>query len=828
MFLTKKEFTAAFTNKLHSMHGKGVNESTLQDKYSALAGLLRDIISRRWVETNRQYTLKGEKQIYYFSIEFLLGRLMGSNLVNCGIREQWSEWLAEMDIDLAKLENEEADAGLGNGGLGRLAACFLDSMASLQLPGHGCGIRYKYGLFEQKIIDGYQVEHPDNWLKNGSMWEYRKADKAVEVKFGGYVWSEEKGKQLVFHHENAQTVLAVPYDVPVVGYNNNTVNTLRLWSAETVQADFDLLSFNQGNYLKAVEYKYSVESISEILYPDDIHYEGRVLRLKQQYFFVSAGIQSIIRRYKKKHGNIRELAEKVAIHINDTHPALAIPELMRILMDEEGLFWEEAWQITQSTIAYTNHTIMPEALEKWPVDIMKTLLPRIYMIIEELNERFCKHLWIHYPGDWQRIKSMAIIADNYVHMAHLAVVGSFSVNGVAKIHTEILKHDVMKNFYHFYPYKFNNKTNGITHRRWLLKANPRLAGLITESISPSWIYYPQYLSALLRYSDDTVFLDQIDAIKKANKQDFAAWIMGKYGVAIDPLSIFDVQVKRIHAYKRQLMNALHILELYSLLRDNPNLDIAPRTFIFAGKAAPGYYMAKRFIKLINTLASAINNDPAVRDKIKVLFLENYSVSVGEMVFPAADVSEQISTASKEASGTGNMKFMMNGAVTLGTMDGANIEIREEAGDENTVIFGLTADQVMNYYQHGGYRPWDLYRQDERVRRVLDNLVDGILPGHREEFRNIFDSLVDRDEFFVLKDYVAYADAQNRINELYRDNRRWNRMCLANIAHSGKFSSDRTIMEYAIGIWKVNPVVIEEHPGLEEVSAPPRTHTYAHF
>mgnify|MGYP003586227806 FL=1 len=807
MYLNKSEFVVAFTNKLQSMHGKGINESTMHDKYSALAGMVRDIISNRWVETNRQYTEKGEKQVYYFSIEFLLGRLMGSNLVNCGIRDQWAEWLDEIGINLEQLENEEADAGLGNGGLGRLAACFLDSMASLQLPGHGCGIRYKYGLFEQKIIDGYQVEHPDNWLKNGSMWEYRKADKAVEVKFGGHVWPEEKGNQLIFHHENAQTVLAVPYDVPVVGYNNNTVNTLRLWSAETMQADFDLLSFNQGNYLKAVEYKYSVESISEILYPDDTHYEGRVLRLKQQYFFVSAGIQSIVRRYKKKHGNIRAIAEKVAIHINDTHPALAIPELMRILMDEEGLFWEEAWQITQSTIAYTNHTILPEALEKWPVDIMKTLLPRIYMIIEELNNRFCNHLWIHYPGDWQRIQSMAIISDNYVHMAHLAVVGSYSVNGVARIHTEILKHDVMKNFYHFYPYKFNNKTNGITHRRWLLKANPRLSSLITESISPSWIYHPQYLSTLLRYSDDTVFLDQLSSIKQANKVEFANWVQGRYGIAIDPHSIFDVQIKRIHAYKRQLMNALHVLEMYSLLRENPGMDIVPRTFIFAGKAAPGYYMAKRFIKLINTLAASINNDPLVKDKLKVLFLENYSVSVAEKIFPAADVSEQISTASKEASGTGNMKFMMNGAVTIGTMDGANVEIREEAGDDNIVIFGLTADQVLGYYQNGGYRPWELYGQNERIKRVVDHLIDGTLPGHREEFRSIYTSLVDRDEFFVLKDYIEYADAQLRINDLYSDNRRWNKMCLANIAQSGRFSSDRTISEYAIGIWKVNPVII---------------------
>jgi starch phosphorylase len=807
MFTDWQAFRAAFLYELQTMHGKSLEEASPQDKYTTLAGMVRDYISKAWIETNRQYEIKGEKQVYYFSIEFLLGRLLGANLLNIGVRPQWEEWLAEMGIDINQLENEEPDAGLGNGGLGRLAACFLDSMASLQLPCHGCGIRYKYGLFEQKIIDGYQVEHPDNWLKNGTMWELRKIDKAVQVKFGGTVWSEEKEGELIFHHDNAQTVLAVPYDIPVIGYQNSTVNTLRLWSAETVQEDFDLLTFNQGNYLKAVEYKYSIESISEILYPDDSHYEGRVLRLKQQYFLVSAGLQSIVRRFKKKHGPITEFAEKITIHINDTHPAMAIPELMRILMDEEGLSWEEAWQITRNTIAYTNHTILPEALEKWPVDIMKTLLPRIFMIIEELNEQFCKHLWSHYPGDWQRIASMAIIADNYVHMAHLAVVGSYSINGVAKIHTNILKRDVMKNFYHFYPYKFNNKTNGITHRRWLLKANPGLSQLITNSISPSWIYYPQYLSTLLRYSEDSAFLTDLDKIKETNKMKFANWIHDKYGLTIDGSSIFDVHVKRIHAYKRQLMNALRILELYSKLKENPNLEMVPRTFIFAGKAAPGYYLAKRVIKLITTLAGVINNDTTIQGKIKVLFLENYSVSLAEMIFPAADVSEQISTASKEASGTGNMKFMMNGAVTIGTLDGANIEIHEEVGDDNIVIFGLTADQVMNYYQKGGYRPWELVQSDLRLKTLLDQLINGSLPVPREEFRVLYDSLMNSDEFFVLKDYAAYVEAQEKVDALYRDNRRWSKMCLSNIAHSGKFSSDRTISEYAIGIWKANPVVI---------------------
>ncbi|TCL38106.1 starch phosphorylase [Anaerospora hongkongensis] len=807
MFTDWQAFRAAFLNQLQSMHGKSLEEASPEDKYTALAVMVREYISNAWVQTNKHYENKGEKQVYYFSIEFLIGRLLGANLLNIGVRSEWEKWLAELGIDLNQLENEEPDAGLGNGGLGRLAACFLDSMASLQLPCHGCGIRYKYGLFEQKILDGYQVEHPDNWLKNGCMWEIRKFDKAVQVKFGGTVWSEEKNGKLVFHHDNAQTVLAVPYDIPVIGYQNSTVNTLRLWSAETVQEDFDLLAFNQGNYVKAVEYKYSIESISEILYPDDSHYEGRVLRLKQQYFLVSAGLQSIVRRFKKKHGSILDFAEKISIHINDTHPAMAIPELMRILMDEEGLSWNEAWQITKNTIAYTNHTILPEALEKWPVDIMKSLLPRIFMIIEELNKQFCSHLWSHYPGDWQRIASMAIIADNYVHMAHLAVVGSYSINGVAKIHTNILKQDVMKNFYHFYPYKFNNKTNGITHRRWLLKANPDLARLITNSISPSWIYYPQYLSTLLRYSEDAAFLEALDKIKETNKMNFANWVHNKYGITIDGSSIFDVHVKRIHAYKRQLMNALRILELYTRLKENPNLEMVPRTFIFAGKAAPGYFLAKRVIKLITTLAAVINNDSTIQGKMKVLFLENYSVSLAEMIFPAADVSEQISTASKEASGTGNMKFMMNGAVTIGTLDGANIEIHEEVGDDNIVIFGLTAKEVMNYYQNGGYRPWELVQSDTRLRKLLDQLVNGSLPVPREEFRVLYDSLVNSDEFFVLKDYAAYVEAQEKIDMLYRDNSRWNKMCLSNIAHSGKFSSDRTISEYAIGIWKAKPVVI---------------------
>lgn len=800
------DFQTAFNEKTQTLLGKSLSEATLDDKYTVLGAMLRDRISRLWVKTNDEYLHRGQRQVYYFSIEFLLGRLLGSNLLNSGLDQTWREGLASLGIDLNQLEQQEPDAGLGNGGLGRLAACFLDSAASLHLPVHGCGIRYKYGLFEQKIVDGYQTELPDNWLKNGSVWEFRKPDKAVEVRFYGKVnlIPGESGR-LVVEHTGYWPVSAVPYDMPVLGYHNNTVNTLRLWNAEV--APDDPAAIDRTNPLKAIEYRYAVESISEILYPDDSHYEGRVLRLKQQYFFVSAGLQSIVRRYKKKHGSLADFDEKIAVHINDTHPALVIPELMRILMDVEGLGWDEAWQITVNTVSYTNHTILPEALEKWPIEIFRDLLPRIYQIVEEINERFCRELWTHYPGEWQRISSMAIISDGFVHMAHLAVVGSSSVNGVAKIHTEILKKDVMRPFCQLYPYKFNNKTNGITHRRWLLKANPGLAKLITSTIGPSWIHHPTYLASLSHYANDASFGEAVAAVKLANKERLATHIHHKYGVKLDCRAIFDVQVKRIHLYKRQQLNALHILALYNRLRENPQLDITPRVFLFAGKAAPGYYLAKRVIKLITSLAQLINNDPAVRDRLKVIYLENYSVSLGELIFPAADVSEQISTASKEASGTGNMKFMMNGAVTLGTMDGANIEIREEVGDKNIVIFGLTADEVMHYYRHGGYDPHVAAAGDNRLQTVLEQLINGFLPAPAGEFQALYDSLVNHDEYFVLKDFAAYAQAQAKIDSLFGDRQRWSRMAAENIAKSGFFSSDRTISEYAIGIWKVNPVIL---------------------
>lgn len=808
MLSDKKRFKKAFKEKVQSMYGESLEEASAMDKFTAFGSIVRDYISRKWVQTNKQYLEKGEKQVYYFSLEFLLGRLMGSNLLNLNIRGVYEEALAELGIDLNELENMEADAGLGNGGLGRLAACFLDSLASLSLAGHGCGIRYKYGFFEQRIVDGYQVELPDNWLRDGNVWEVRKADKAVEVRFGGDIREESIDDKLVFIHENYEPVLAVPYDTPILGYKNNTVNTLRLWSSEAAKTDFDFSSFSHGDYMKAVEYKYSVEAISQILYPDDNHFKGRELRLKQQYFFVSAGVQSIVRRYKKKNGSLTDFADKVAIHINDTHPVLAIPELMRILLDEEGMGWDEAWKITTNTISFTNHTILSEALEKWPVELFKSLLPRIYMIVYEINERFCREIWNKYPGDWDRCGAMAIIADGFVKMAHLAIAGSYSINGVSDIHTEILKKREMSKFYDFYPYKFNNKTNGVTHRRWLIKANPGLSSLITDTIGPGWIKHPTDLIGLLKHVNDASFQDKIFEIKQQNKADLAKVIKDKYAVDVDLNSIFDVQVKRLHAYKRQILNVLHIMHLYNLLRENPDMDIHPRTFIFSAKAAPSYFQAKTTIKLINTLASLVNNDKRVRDKIKVIFLENYRVSLAEQIFPGADVSEQISTAGKEASGTGNMKFMMNGAVTIGTMDGANIEIMNEVGNENIFVFGLNTDEMMSYYQGGGYSSESIYSKDPRVKTALEQLINGFFPVAHEEFRGLYTTLLhNNDEFYVLKDFDSYADAHSRLEKTYHNRKKWAAMSISNIAHSGKFSSDRTISEYAAGIWKLRPVII---------------------
>lgn len=795
MFSSKDAFKQHFLEKYEIMYGKSFEEATLPELYDTLGQMVREYVSHAWIETNERNRANHKKQAYYFSIEFLLGRLLGSNLLNLGVQEVVEAGLKELGVDLQEVEEQEIDAGLGNGGLGRLAACFLDSLASLSLPGHGVGIRYQHGLFDQRIIDGYQVELPEQWLRNGNVWEIRKASQSIEVKFGGEVQVSYGNGPLMFHHINAETVTAVPYDMPVIGYENKTINTLRLWSAEPSQ-----FRPEKGDVMK---YKRETEAISEFLYPDDSHIEGRILRLKQQYFLVSAGLKSIVRAYLKNNDHIYDFHNKVAIHINDTHPALAVPELMRILIDEHGLGWDEAWNITTNTISYTNHTTLSEALEKWPISIFKPLLPRIYMVVEEINERFCRALWDRYTGDWKRIEEMAVISYGQIKMAHLAIVGSHSVNGVAKIHTDILKEREMKLFYEYDPNKFNNKTNGITHRRWLIKANPELARAISEAIGDKWITNPVKLSALIPFVQDAGFRQKIYEIKQNNKLVFAKRLEQLTGISVDTQSIFDVQVKRLHAYKRQLLNILHIMYLYNRLQEDSNFSITPHTFIFGAKASPGYYYAKKIIKLINTLASKINNDPKTKDLLKVVFVENYRVSLAEVIIPAADVSEQISTASKEASGTGNMKFMMNGAVTLGTLDGANVEIFEEVGSDNIFTFGLTADQVLAYQRNGGYRAIEYYHHDKSLNKVINQLVNGFFPVPAHEFETIYDSLlVQNDEYFVLKDFDSYVKAHERLGEAYRNRDSWLEKSIINIAKSGRFASDRTIQEYADEIWGI--------------------------
>jgi glycogen phosphorylase len=794
MFSNTTEFKSTFLKRLEMVCGKSFSESSERDHYQTLGVMIREFVSFDWIKTNERYLAAKGKQVYYLSIEYLLGKLLRQNLINLGIEETVQAGLDELGIDLGSLEELESDAGLGNGGLGRLAACFLDSLASLNLPGHGHGIRYKHGLFEQKIVDGYQVELPEQWLRSGNVWEVRKADLAVKIPFWGKVEGRMENGRLVFQHLNAETVTAVPHDMPVIGYNSDTVNTLRLWNAEPSQFPI---------HEDILKYKRETESVSEFLYPDDTHDEGKILRLKQQYFLVSASLQSIIKVYRKQHGNLSELHQNVCIHINDTHPVLAIPELMRILIDEEGFDWEQAWNITKHTISYTNHTTLSEALEKWPIRIFEPLLPRIYMIVEEINERFCRELWDQTPGDWDRIRKLAIIAEDFVKMAHLAIVGSFSVNGVAKLHTEILKEREMKDFYQLFPEKFNNKTNGIAHRRWLLKANPALSSLITESIGSSWTHTSNDLIQLLKYENDSSFIEQLLKIKNENKKRLAEIILSKNGVVVNPGAIFDVQVKRLHAYKRQLLKVLHIMYLYNRIKEDSSYSMVPRVFIFGAKASPGYYYAKKIIKLINTVAEKVNNDPIIGDKMKVIFLENYRVSLAEKIFPASDLSEQISTASKEASGTGNMKFMINGALTVGTLDGANIEIRELVGDDNIFTFGLTADEVLHYSQHGGYRSVEYYHHDSRIRQAVDQLVNGFFPGVHNEFEPIFDSLLEEnDQYYVLKDFAAYADTQKTIGDTFRDQRVWQKKSLVNIANAGYFSSDRTINEYAEQIWGI--------------------------
>ncbi len=807
--IDKEIFKLDFIEKLQTMFAEDEIDASPLHQYYALGALVKDYCSKPWIESNKEYGKNRGKQVYYFSMEFLIGRLLDSNLVNLGIKDICEDALNDLGISLKKIEDIESDAGLGNGGLGRLAACFLDSMASTQIPGHGCGIRYKYGLFKQKIENGYQVEVPDNWLKNGNSWEIRKESKSVEVRFGGDVHLNKENGLTKVSHENYECVRAVPYDTPIKGYENSTVNTLRLWSAETMEEDFDFSSFSQGNYAKAGENKYSAEAISQILYPDDSYEKGKLLRLKQEYFFVSAGLQSILRNYKKKKLSFSEFHKHVAVQINDTHPAVAVAELMRLLIDEENLSWDDAMNITTRTMAYTNHTIMAEALEKWPVDMFKKLLPRIYMIVEEINRRFCNEVYHRYNGDWNKVNKMSIIYDGYIRMAYLAIVGSHSVNGVAKLHTELLKHQELADFYEFFPEKFNNQTNGITHRRWLLNSNPKLAELITETIGYGWVKSPNELHKLMDYSKDTAFQEKTHSIKTNNKIKFSNYILTNYGVEIDPNSIFDVQVKRLHSYKRQTLNALHIMHLYNQLLENPNLDIVPRTFIFGAKASPSYYIAKQTIKLINTIASKINNDPIARGKIKIVFLENYGVSLAEKIIPCADVSEQISTASKEASGTGNMKFMMNGAITLATLDGANVEIFEAVGKENIILFGLTSEEVIEYYKNKSYNSYDIYNSDQRVNTIVNQLVNGFLETPKMEFMSIYDSLLlHNDEYFVLKDFDAYVKAHREIDRLYRQKSIWQQMAITNIAKSGIFSSDNTVKKYAKEIWGTPAVNIK--------------------
>lgn len=798
--LTKEKFIEDFKRTLLRKFPQELEEASDYELYMTLGSLVKEYQAENWMKTTNRYRKYKEKQVYYFSIEFLLGRLLESNLLNLGIIEVVREGLKDLGLDLDKIAGYEMDPGLGNGGLGRLAACFMDSMASCGIPGHGMGIRYKYGLFRQKFVNGYQVELPENWLRDGNVWEYRRADDAVIVKFFGDAWMEPQADgSLLCHHNGYEEVMAVPYDTAVIGYENKTENTLRLWSAEEPISQINQI--NDGyDFKRGLDRKRAIESISEALYPDDSNYEGRLLRLKQEYFFVSAGIQDIVRKVKENGIPLEEIHEHVAIHINDTHPAMCIPEFMRILLDEENFEWDVAWDITQKTMSYTNHTILSEALEKWPVDMFRNLLPRIYLILETIDQKTRKEI-LDRTKDESLTERMAIISNGQIKMAHLSILGSHSVNGVAQLHTEILKKQELKDFYGLYPYKFNNKTNGITHRRWLMLANEGLSGLLDETIGTSWRRNATDLKLFKKYKRDESVQAEVEKIKRQNKERLAQYILENNKVLVDPSSIFDVQVKRLHAYKRQLLNALRILHTYHELLLDPDMDIVPRTYIFAAKAAPAYIYAKQIIKFINTLASVVNNDPRIKGKIKIVFLENYGVSLAEKIIPAAEVSEQISTTTKEASGTSNMKFMMNGAITLATLDGANVEILREVGDPNIVIFGMNEQEILNYYRNGGYVSRDVYNTNAKVKRALDSLVNGFLPGMHSEGQDIFRSLIDyNDEYFLLKDFDSYCEAQDKIDALYRDRFTWNKMAIENISSSGAFSADGTVREYGAGIW----------------------------
>ncbi|MDD6293864.1 MAG: glycogen/starch/alpha-glucan phosphorylase [Eubacteriales bacterium] len=812
---SKAEFKKEVNDYVKITSRKTLDEASQLEKYQGVAYALKDFIIDQWIATHKEYEKQDAKTVYYLSMEFLIGRTLGNIIINLAARKEIKEAIEELGLDLNAIEDQEPDAALGNGGLGRLAACFLDSLATLGYPAYGCGIRYKYGMFEQKIEDGYQVEVPDNWLKNGNPFEVRREEYACEVKFGGYIRVErgEDGREH-FIQENYSSVKAIPYDLPIVGYGNNVVNTLRIWDAEPMQ-HFMLDSFNKGDYQKATEQETLAKNIVEVLYPCDDHYAGKELRLKQQYFFVSASVQTAIKKYMDNHDDVKKLYEKVVFQMNDTHPTIAVAEIMRLLMDEYELNWDEAWDVTTKCCAYTNHTIMSEALEKWPIELFSRLLPRCYQIVEEINRRFVLEIQNKYPGNQEKIAKMAIIYDGQVKMANLAICAGFSVNGVAKLHTEILEKQELKDFYEMMPQKFNNKTNGITQRRFLLHANPLLADWVTSKIGDDWVTNLAHIKNLEIYADDKKSQKEFMNIKYQNKVRLAKYIKEHNGIDVDPRSIFDVQVKRLHEYKRQLLNILHVMYLYNEIKEHPDMEFYPRTFIFGAKAAAGYRIAKLTIKLINSVADVINNDKSIDGKIKVVFIENYRVSNAEIIFAAADVSEQISTASKEASGTGNMKFMLNGALTLGTMDGANVEIVEEVGKENAFIFGMSSDEVINYENNGGYNPMDIFNNDMDIRKVLMQLINGFYsPQDPDRFRPIYDSLLntnctDRaDRYFILKDFKSYDEAQKKVEAAYRDEAGWAKSAIINVSNVGKFSSDRTIEEYVRDIWKLDKVKVE--------------------
>ena len=807
----KEMFKRSVLYNVKTLFRKDISEATKQQIFQAVSYAVKDSIMDAWIATQKAYDEQDPKTVYYMSMEFLMGRALGNNLINLTYYDEVKEVLEELGCDINVIEDEEPDAALGNGGLGRLAACFLDSLATLGYAAYGCGIRYRYGMFKQKIVDGYQVEVPDNWLKNGNPFELRRPEYAKEVKFGGYIETRYENGNYHFEHKNYQSVLAVPVDMPIVGYGNNIVNTLRVWDAEAI-TNFQLDAFNKGEYQRAVEQENLARNIVEVLYPNDNHMAGKELRLKQQYFFISASVQEAVEKYKKKHDDLRKFHEKVTFQLNDTHPTVAVAELMRILMDENGLSWDEAWDVTTKTCAYTNHTIMAEALEKWPIELFSRLLPRVYQIVEEINRRFCKEIEARYPGNHEKVRKMAIIQDGQVKMAHLAIAAGYSVNGVAALHTEILKNQELKDFYEMMPEKFNNKTNGITQRRFLLHGNPLLAKWVTDHIGDEWITDLSQMKKLAIYADDEKAQQEFMNIKYQNKVRLAKYIKEHNGIDVDPRSIFDVQVKRLHEYKRQLLNILHVMYLYNEIKDHPERDFYPRTFIFGAKAAAGYDRAKMTIKLINSVADVINNDRSINGKLKVVFIEDYRVSNAEWIFAASDVSEQISTASKEASGTGNMKFMLNGALTIGTMDGANVEIVEEVGAENAFIFGLSSDEVIAMEKAGGYDANYIFNTDQDIRRVLMQLINGqYAPNDPERFRGLYNALlVDGgynrpDPYFILKDFRSYAEAHKRVEAAYRDEKGWARSAILNTACSGKFTSDRTIQQYVDEIWKLDKV-----------------------